>query len=188
MIPYDVVRGPGQLVGGVVVATPGSTTSTTRSGVGDLTLTGAWALTHDEGSMPRIEVAAGVKAPTADKAIGTGETDYFANATLYKSLSPSLMVFGGGGYSWVGSNANYRLKDGATATAGLNYKPDQSMNVGVAYSYRAAIAQGLKAQSMVSPYLTERFSPRFGVTFYALGGLTSDSPRWGAGIRLSYFP
>lgn len=187
-LPYDVVKGPGQLVDGVFVSAPGSTETTTRSGIGDLNLGAAYLVLRQSGAMPALELGGSVKLPTAPATIGTRRTDYAASANLYKTLAPRLMLFGSVGYSWLGSPALYRLEDGVTASAGLNYRSAGHGNYGIVYGYRTPVVAGLPGQALISPYMTYRLNRLFGVTLYGMAGLTSISPRIGAGLRVSVFP
>lgn len=186
-LPYEFIKGPGQLVGGVIISTPGGTQTTSRSGFGDLNLSAAYLLTREKGILPAIEVGGGVKLPTAKTSIGTGETDYSVNATAYKTVAPGAMLFGSIGYSWLGSPAAYRLKDGITASGGINFRPASNQNYGVSMAYREPVADGLKGQAVVSPYMTYRFSKLLGLTAYGMAGLNNASPRVGAGLRLTVF-
>lgn len=186
-LPYEFIKGPGQLVGGVIVSSPGDTTSTSRSGIGDVNVSAAYLLTREKGILPAIELGGGVKLPTAKMSLGTGETDYSATASIYKSLTPQTMLFGSVGYSWLGSPAAYQLENGITASGGLNYRPASNQNYGVSVAYREPVAAGLQGQAVVSPYMTYRVSKLWGVTLYGMGGLNNASPRIGAGIRISIF-
>ncbi|HKT75572.1 MAG TPA: transporter [Sphingobium sp.] len=187
-LPYQFIKGPGELVGGVIVLTPGgSTAATKRSGIGDLNLSAAYLLARENGLLPAIEVGGGVKLPTAKTGIGTGETDYAVTASLYKTLVPGVIAFGSVGYSWLGSPAVYHLKNGVAASGGLNYRPASNQNYGVSLAYREPIATGLKGQAVVSPYMSYRFTKSWGVTLYGIGGLNDASPRIGGGLRLSIF-
>src|SRR5262249_19220783 len=96
-----------------------------------------------------------------------------------------MMLFGSVGYSWLGSTSTFALKDGVTASGGINFKPNASQNLGISLAYRDPVAQGLDSQAVVSPYLTQKVSEHWGVTLYGTGGLTSASPRYGAGLRLT---
>ncbi|WP_338468451.1 transporter [Novosphingobium sp. ZN18A2] len=186
-LPYEFINGPGQLVGGVIVSSPNSTTTTSRSGIGDLNLSAAYLLARENGVLPSIEVGGGVKLPTAKTSIGTGETDFSVNASFYKSVGTGAMLFGSVGYSWLGSPAAYQLKDGLTASGGLNLRPASNQNYGVSVAYREPVADGLSGQAVVSPYMTYRFSKLLGVTLYGMAGLNDASPRIGAGLRLTVF-
>lgn len=186
-LPYVFIKGPGQLVGGVIVSNPGSTTTTSRSGIGDVSLSAAYLLTRENGALPSIELGGSVKLPTAKTTIGTGQTDYSVTASAYKTVAPGLMLFGSFGYSWLGSPTEYQLENGITASGGVNYGPATNQNYGVSVAYREPVAAGLKGQAVVSPYMTYRFDQRFGLTLYGMAGLNDASPRIGAGIRISVF-
>jgi hypothetical protein len=187
-LPYVFVKGPGQLVDGVAVSNPGGSTATTRrSGIGDLTLSAAYLMIRENGLLPSIELGGAVKLPTAKVSIGTRKADFAATASIYKSLSSTVVLFGSAGYSWLGSPSAYRLKSGVTASAGLNYRPVASQNYGVSVAYRQPIADGLKGQAVVSPYMTYRVSKLLGLTLYGVAGLNDASPRLGGGVRLSVF-
>lgn len=186
-LPYVWITGPGQIVGGVVVGSSSPTAVANRQGLGDLSLSGAYRLTNENGALPAIELGGNVKIATADTTIGTGETDYGVNVALYKSVGPQVTLFGSVGYSWLGSPSAYQLKNGITAYGGLNLRPDPAVNLGASVSYREPVAIGLKGQAVVSPYLTYRFSQHLGLTAYATAGLNDASPRVGAGVRLTLF-
>lgn len=186
-LPYVFINGPGQLVGGVIVSAPDSTTTTSRSGFGDLNLTAAYLISRENGALPSIEVGGGVKLPTAKTTIGTGETDYSVNASFYKTVAQGTMLFGSIGYSWLGSPASYQLEDGITASGGLNLRPASNQNYGVSLAYREPVTAGRTGQAVISPYMTYRFSKLWGLTLYGMAGLNDASPRIGAGVRISIF-
>jgi hypothetical protein len=186
VLPYDYIKGPGQLVGGVVVATPGAPT-TSRWGLGDLTLSAAYLIARENGALPSIELGGSVKAPTANAGIGTGKTDGSVSANLYKTVAPNVLLFGSVGYSWLGSPSTYALENGITAYGGVNYRPTPAQNVGVSIYYREPVALGLKSQVQVSPYFTDKLGKHWGLTFYGTAGLTNASPRYGGGLRLTVF-
>lgn len=186
-LPYVWIKGPGQIVGGVVVGSSSPTAVAERHGVGDLSLAAAYRLTNDHGALPMIELGGNVKLPTANTTIGTGKTDYGVNVALYKSVGPQVTLFGSVGYSWLGSPAAYQLKNGITAYGGLNIRPDPAVNLGASVAYREPVATGLQGQAVVSPYLTYRFSQHLGLTAYGTAGLNNASPRVGAGVRLTLF-
>ncbi|MFM5954171.1 MAG: transporter [Novosphingobium sp.] len=186
-VPYVVIDGPGQLVGGVIVNNPGSTTTISRSGIGDVSASAGYLLNRESGALPSFELSGGVKIPTANQTIGTGEIDYSATLSAYKSLSPSTMLFGSVGYSWLTSPAAYSLKNGITASGGINLRPDSGTNLGFSVAYREPVATGLSGQAVVSPYLTHRFGKNLGLTLYGMAGFNDASPRIGAGLRISVF-
>lgn len=186
-LPYDFLKGPGQLVGGQIIVNPNSTATTSRSGIGDLNLSAAYRLTTDNGIIPTIEVGGSVKLPTAKSTIGTGQTDYSANVAMYKAIGKVTTLFGSVGYSWVGSPAAYQLENGLTASGGLNFRPVSNQNYGVSVAYREPYTIGRPGYAVVSPYMTYRFTRLLGLTLYGVAGLNNASPRLGAGLRITVF-
>jgi hypothetical protein len=186
-LPWVHLKGPGQIVGGVVVQDPAGGTAS-RSGIGDLNLSTAYMITTEEGAMPTLELGGAVKVPTAKTTIGTGELDWSLTASVYKSVGSGVMLFGSVGYSWLGSPAAYSLKNGVMASGGLNYQREDGQNYGVSLAWREPVATGYQGQAVVSPYMTYRFSKRLGLTLYGMAGLNDASPRAGGGLRLSVFP
>lgn len=186
-LPYVWIKGPGQIVGGVVVGSSNPAAVAERHGVGDLSLASAYRVTNESGALPMIELGGSVKLPTAKATIGTGQTDYGVNVALYKSVGPRITLFGSVGYSWLGSPASYQLTNGITAYGGFNLRPNPAFNLGASVSYREPVANGLQGQAAVSPYMTYRFNQHFGLTAYAQAGINDASPRVGAGVRLTLF-
>ncbi len=93
-LPFLDVTGPGVLAGGVVVGT-GPIKS--RSGLGDLNVTGAFTLTHDDDTFPAIDIGGSVKFPTASPNLGTGKFAPRAARTTRRrttSVSASVQTFG----------------------------------------------------------------------------------------------
>src|SRR5690606_24082214 len=79
-VPYVHIDGPGAVVagdGGGVVVGPGTGVSTSASGLGDVVGAVSYLIRPSSPYIPFIELAARVKAPTAneDKGLGTGEFD-----------------------------------------------------------------------------------------------------------------
>ena len=184
-MPYLQVKGPGVLVGGSVVGT--NTVMTTRSGMGDLTLGAAYLLNADEATLPSLELAGSVKVPTASLELGTGKLDYNLQANINHSFSPRLMLFGSLGYQWLNDYLGYRLEDGMTALAGVNYRASNSTSIGISANYREPYYQGLGEQFTLTPYALWSFASRWRITVYGLTGHSQASPRVGGGVRLTFF-
>ena len=184
-IPYLSVRGPGTYAGGVVVG--GSNAVTTRSGMGDVTLGAAWALTKDDTSFPGIELQGNVKVPTASSALGTGKYDYTLQTNLNHSISASTMLFGTLGYQWLSDFRGFHLKDGLLANAGVNFRAGDKTNLGLSLSYRQPYYQTLSNQFSLSPYLLWDFTEGWRLSGYGLVGFTNASPNIGGGLRVIFY-
>ncbi|MDE2466335.1 MAG: transporter [Alphaproteobacteria bacterium] len=183
-LPYLNVRGPGVFAGGVVIS--GNNSITTRSGLGDLNLGAAWRLNRDSTEFPAIEIAGDVKVPTAGSNLGTGKYDYTAQANVYHSLSPKVMLFGSVGYQWLTSFRGYRLENGMLAAAGVNFRPAVDTSIGVSAGYHEEYYHNLGAQFSLSPYVLWDFASNWRLSTYGTVGLTKSSPDLGAGLRVIF--
>lgn len=182
-IPYLDIRGPGVSAGDIVVTSPNNRVSE-RSGVGDFVATGGWTLFSEDGPMPGIELAGTVKLPTAGTGLGTGKTDFTAQANLFHSIGPAMLLFGSVGYQWLGSPAGFPLLSGARVTAGVNFKPQDNVAFGALLDYREKYETGLSDYASLDPYVVWRFLPTLGMSAYGIIGTTNSAPGFGGGLRL----
>ena len=185
-IPYIDIKGPGVAAGDIVVNT-GKSIISEHSGVGDLTLIGGWTVFSEMGPIPGIELAGMVKLPTAGTGLGTGKTDFTAQANLFHSLTPNVLLFGSLGYQWLGSPAGFQLTSGFRATAGVNFKPQDNIAWGATLDYREKYEATLPDYIALDPYVLWRFADNFGFSVYAIAGLSNSAPRFGAGLRLIFY-
>ena len=183
-LPYLSVKGPGVVAGGVVVG--GSGPVTTRSGLGDLNVGAAYLLNKD-GTMPAVELEGIVKVPTAATGLGTGKTDFTAQANLYHSFTPRLMLFGSVGYQWLQSFSTVTLKSGVAASGGLNYRATDNVSVGASAAFREEYFAGLGNEFTLSPYTLWNFANNWRFTGYGTFGFGKASPDYGLGFRLIYY-
>lgn len=189
-IPYLDIKGVGVSAGdGTVVKKQGSNTVTSTSGIGDLTIAGGWTVLRESEAdpFPGVELAGAIKLPTAASGLGTGKTDFTAQANLFHTLSADFLLFGSLGYQWLGSSLTFPLKSGVRATAGLNYKPQDNVAAGAVLDYRQSYETGLPDYFALDPYLLWRFAADWGVSAYAVIGLSNASPSWGSGFRVIFY-
>lgn len=184
-IPYLREHGPGIVAGGVVVGS--GTTSTTRTGIGDLNLGAAFLLNKDSPAFPAIELQGIVKVPTAGTGLGTGKYDYALQTNLYHWFTPRFMLFGSLGYQWLSSFSTFHLKDGVTATAGANYRASDDTSIGLTGAYHQEYFDGLGDATTLSPYVLWTFSDHWRLSGYGTVGFGNASPRYGFGMRLILF-
>jgi hypothetical protein len=184
-VPYLNVRGPGVFAGGVIVG--GSNAVTTRSGLGDVNLGAAWILRQDDESLPGIELAGGIKLPTASASLGTQKFDYNIQTNFNHSLSQRVMLFGSLGYQWLNDFRGFQLEDGVTAMGGVNFKASNATSVGVSANFRQTYYRTLDDQFSLSPYALWSFAPNWRLSGYGTVGFTNSSPDIGAGMRIIFF-
>lgn len=189
-VSYLNLEGPGAFAGGPgtpVIVDPGIEDVTTRSGIGDTTVGGAFALFRTDDRASAIEAAGTVKLPTAKSGLGTGKTDFTTQLNFYYTMSPRFLLTGSAGYQWLGDFRNFGLKDGFLGNVGMNAWPNQTTAIGGALSFRQEPWEGIGEQVSISPYVLWRFDENWGVTGYGTVGLTEASPRFGTGLRLTAY-
>ena len=189
-VPFIQIQGPDNVAGAdgtPVVVGQGSSRRTTRSGLGDVML-GAGAYLPRAAHLPLFDVSAKVKLPTAGASLGTGRADVSGQLAAYQPVTSTFLLMASAGYQWLGGSDVYRLKDGPTGMVGFNYKATSAVDAGATLNFTSRIAEGLDHQLFVSPYVTWRLSKRWGVTAYALAGLTRSSPSAGGGLQLTVYP
>ena len=189
-IYYLNLEGPGAFAGGPgmpIIVQPGTEDVTTRSGLGDTNLGGAFALFRTDDRASAVEAAGTVKLPTAKSGLGTGKTDFTAQLNFYHTVAPGFILSGSAGYQWLGDFQNFGLKDGVLGNIGINVWPNQMTAVGGTLSFRQEPWEGIGEQVSISPYVLWRFAENWGVTAYGTVGLTEASPRFGSGLRLTTY-
>jgi len=189
-VSYLNLEGPGAFVGSpgtLVIVDPGAGQVTTRSGLGDTNLRGAFAFYRSADAASGVEAAGTVKLATAKSGLGTGKMDYTAQMNLYHSVSPRFILSGLVGYQWLGDFQNFGLKDGMVGNLGLNLRPNDTTAMGVTLAYRQEPWEGIGEQVSLAPYIAWRIRQDWGVTAYGTVGLTEASPRFGTGLRLTLF-
>ncbi len=180
-LPYVHLKGPATVVGNT-----GSAQSYSASGIGDASLGVARKL-GTAASGWATSVGARVKFPTADenKGLGTGETDTTVQIDVLKS-GGTLTPFGTVGYQFLGHNANYPMKSGLFATAGVTSKIASGVVLGLAGNWRERIIeggdQGVEAMGFVQHDLGESSH----VQLFVLHGFTDASPNIAVGLTLGF--
>lgn len=188
--PFIQIHGPDNVAGAdgtPVVVGEGSSRTTTRQGFGDMLLGGGFYLPR-AANLPLFDLSARVKLPTAGADLGTGRADYSGQVAAYEPVTAKFLLMAAAGYQWLGSSDRYKLRDGPTGMVGFNYKASSSIDAGATVNFTSRIAENLDHQVYVSPYLTWRVSKRWGLTGYALAGLTRSSPTAGGGLQLTFYP
>ena len=196
-VPYLRIKGPGTVIGGVVICTdvsgkeddcsvvsPGSTV-TTESGLGDII--GALTYTIDiEKHDIFLDFTGKIKFPTADedKRLGTGETDYEIRMDSTKIFG-SAYIFGGVGRRFVGSPSQFQLDDIWLLNAGGGYQVNRKFGVGASYDFRES-SSTTDDPSEATGYLTYKVTDSVTAMLYGLIGFSDGSPDTGAGLQFSY--
>jgi len=187
-VPFVDIEGPGTLTGALgprtIVGQPGSPTNR-RSGLGDVSVGAAIIILREGRILPRLELAGVVKLPTAANGLGTGQTDYGAQVTVYRPLLTGVRTFGSLGYQRIGDPNTLRLHDGERATLGLdiNYA---NWGGGALLDYEKSLFPGVPNSFTVDPYVTLPFMFGWALQVYTTVALTRQSPNHEVGVRLVF--
>ena len=189
-LPWHRIEAPGNVVGGggplglpilVDPTRPGA--RTVRDGIGDLRLGAGYTLP----SLAGIELTLNgqVKLPTAsaERGIGTGETDFSVGAEASRSFGP-ITPFVAVGYTMPGEPAAYDLQNSLSARGGVAVQLSPSLRANVAYSHAESISAGLPDERQISTGLNASLSRSLSLGVYGNAGLSDGAPDIGAGVSL----
>ncbi|WP_374588865.1 transporter [Novosphingobium sp.] len=181
-LPWLRVEGPA--VPGDGGAIPGAGPTTSRSGIGDLSLAAGYSL--PVGDTTFFDVTGKVKLPTAseEKGLGTGTTDFTAEAELTQVFGQtSVSVRGGRRFN--GSTAAFPLEDVWQAGAGI-YHAYGDLTLGLDYDWREGALPTAPDRSELTGSIGFKLNEKFRLQGYAYTGLSDGSPDLGGGLQLVY--
>ncbi len=181
------LRGGGVSVGLGGSGTSSSQTSGTARGMGDVVASASYNLYNNAAAQFGVDLAGKIKFGTADKdkGLGTGENDYGAEVDIYKTLD-SVTLFGGVGYTKMGTSQYIQLKNVFNATAGASLKLSEVSSVGVAFDYRERASDTSFPRREATAFYSYRYAKAWKTQVYVLKGFSDGSPNWGAGASIAY--
>ena len=200
-VPYESVSGlpEGSVVmgGGGVIHQPGtsrrsssSTTTHSASGLGDIWLSGRYAVVPLARTHPGIDAYSQVKFGTASYSdgLGTGENDYEFGAGITGYVAPRGYPFADLGYRFVGSPAGLSLRDVLTYDVGYEFAATQRSILTAKFMGQQSEVDGQSAPADLVFAWSYRLSPRGGIELFADKGLSNGSPDFGigAGAHLNF--
>jgi hypothetical protein len=192
-LPFLTIKGPATIVAGSAAETPaagtgapGRPTTKSQSGLGDALVSATYHANPTPGEL-NIDLTGRFKLPTADedKGLGTGETDFYAQADLYQSFG-NITPFASLGYRFLGSNATYPLKDGLYASGGVSYRTNSTTVIGGALDWRSKIIAGAPDATDALVFLSTNPSDRWNLLGYGLVGFNDAAPDFGFGALATY--
>jgi hypothetical protein len=183
----DVVVGLGRARRGRAPATATTSVVRTTSGLGDVVAAATYNFYNNSAAQMGADVTGKVKFGTADKdkGLGTGENDYVLLLDVYKKIG-QWTVFGGVGYTDLGSSPDIPLRDVFNASAGTTFKINDMSNAGMAYDYRQRSSATGFAQSELTAFYIRKFDKAWKGQAYLLKGFSDGSPDWGGGVSVGY--
>ncbi len=117
----------------------------TKSGIGDVTLNGTYALLNEKSQDPLTLLLYGyIKFPSASKSdgLGTGEFDEGPGIGVSKYFLPQWKAFTDYYYTFIGSPSGLNLRDENKFDGGVGYDLDSRTNVSLAYEWSNALVRG----------------------------------------------
>lgn len=177
-------RGRGR---GAGAGAPAASTTSTASGLGDLVVAVTYTAYYDKASRFGVDLTGRAKLATADRdeGLGTGENDYGAYVELYRSFGATT-VFGGVGYTNLGSSEFIPLNNVYNALLGASHKLSAASTVGATLDVRERSSPTAFPQREITAFYVRDIAARWKGQVYVLKGFADGSPDWGAGALIGY--
>jgi len=170
---------------GMMGASAARGTQTAQSGLGDIIARAGYILVPESKLMPQIRPNIFVKFPTADKALGTGETDAGFALELSKRLG-DWYSFAEAGYTIQGKSTALPLKNYLNYRAGAGYRVTDKFRPMLMLKGTASPAEGVTDYLEARLRLMYQATKQTGVEAYLAKGLTTNSPDYGTGLAVFY--
>ena len=155
-------------------------------GLGDITLTGGYALLLDSETSLYLRPTLYVKFPTADESrgMGTGKFDFGAGVSVSKWLG-NWQPFAEGRYIVQGgSHAETGAENFLTVDAGVAYSWSERFATSAFARFGSPMYTGMSAPLDARLKMVWRFAERTYTDVYALKGFSDGSADYGGGISI----
>ena len=164
-----------------------TTTSTTRSGLGDVVVAATRNVFNSDSSRLIVNMTGKVKLGTASSAqgMGTGTTDYAFQSEVYQ-LTGSLTSFGTLGYKVYGRPTGYSLNNVLYGHLGGSYRFDRETNGGMMLSLAQKSTLTSSPRIEVVFFASQKLDKNLKAQGYVLKGFTNSVPNWGTGASVAY--
>jgi len=161
--------------------------ATTASGLGDIVAAATYNAFYNSATTLGVDVTGRVKFGTADRdqGLGTGANDYGVQADAYKTFD-RLTLFGGIGYTELGSSPYIQLNSVFNATAGASYKLDERNSAGLSVDTRERASPSGFPQRELTAFWTQKIDRTWKAQAYVLKGFSDGSPDWGVGVSVAH--
>ncbi len=182
-VPYISITSPGGVTYGVgrFGKPTGRTTTTTNSGLGDVTTSAGYNVYS--GDALALDLVGNIKLGTADatKGLGTGKTDYSGQVDGYYTINMTTL-FGTLGYKKYGSPvAGITLNNSPYATVGASQKLSPKTSAGIMLDVAKSPSLYAADRQEVTAYVTQKLTSSLKAQANVMKGFTSSSPDFGFG-------
>ena len=177
--------GSGSTSGGAVTVPAAPASTGRRSGIGDVSVTMAYAFPL--GETTSFDVTARVKLPTAStaKRLGTGQVDFTLGGDLSQDLG-NATLWVGGRRRFVGKPAGSTLRDVWALGGGASLQLDGGTIIGADYDWQQSTSALNGDSSEVTGWVNFRLSRKLRLQVFASTGFTTNSTDLAGGISLSW--
>lgn len=197
-VPFINISGPANVIPGIGpvnnknpksrgLGSASTVTSGSASGLGDVVTSASYNVYNDTAAKFGIDLGGKIKFGTADKnkGLGTGENDYGVEIDAYKKVD-SLTIFGGVGYTKLGSSQDIQLKNVLNASIGGSLALSEVSSAGVSFDYRQRSSDSGFSRREATAFYTLQASKAWKTQVYLLKGFSDGSPDFGAGLTATY--
>jgi hypothetical protein len=186
-VPYLQVSGPSNVINGVGSTGVMTTTSTTRSGLGDVIVAATRSVYYSGSSGLLLNLTGKAKLGTADSAqgLGTGKNDYAIQSEVYR-LTDKFTSFGTLGYKVYGQPSGYKLYNAFYGSLGGSYKFNQETYGGMMFSLAEKSTANGSSRNEAILFASHKLSANLKAQGYVLKGFTKSVPDWGLGATVIF--
>jgi hypothetical protein len=158
-----------------------------RTGFGDLNLSATYSVPSSYLDGFEVKLTGSTKISTAStrRRLSTGETDFGVSADISRQFgkwSPFVTV----GYLWAGQSPIYSLYNTTSVSAGSSYELSDNLVAVASYDYDSSGNRFITSSKELFGSLSWIRDNGITLTGYGTTGLSSGSPRLGAGLLISY--
>lgn len=184
-VPYVRISGVGDVVpGGKRFKAATTTTSTIRSGLGDVVAAATYNVYSGSENNLGVNLSGKIKFGTADTGLGTGRNDYAAQVDVYKSFD-SFTTMGSLGYEVLGSPAGVDMNNVAYGILGGNYQFTDQTGSGAEMKLSQKPSATGAEQRELTVYASHSIDDSIKIRGYVLKGFADGSPDSGFGVLVS---
>jgi len=161
-----------------------ATTTRSDSGLGDIQASGSYQFMREADSGVLVDATAKAKLGTADESrgLGSGENDY----SLQLGLGTGV-IYGYGGYKWVGDSATVDYNDVAFGGLSLTLPVAETAGLGLSYYAEESLLSGSDDIHELTLSLNGELSRDVSIGLYLGSGLTDSSADTIMGINLTAY-
>lgn len=165
---------------------PSSDDRDSRSGFGDLSITGRYRAVNDKRSGFELDLMSRVKVPTASrrKRLGSGEVDYAVGAELSREMG-KLKPFVSGQYRFNGDRPDRDYRNTVATSVGTSARLSRGTRASLAWDYSQSRIRGRSGSHMLDGGISHTLKRGLTLNGDAAVGLSKNAPDFRVGATLT---